>query len=70
MSPMDRELLDRISDRTSRRLDVVSLYAAAIRADVGDGADWKAINRAIVARWSLSALNWIKREAWRAVAAG
>jgi hypothetical protein len=27
--------------------------------------DWPAVNRAIVQRWSLSALKYIKREAWK-----
>jgi hypothetical protein len=49
------------------RDDVVVLYAAAI-ADA-DGVDWERVNLAIMHRWSLSGLQYVKAEAWKRVAA-
>lgn len=33
-----------------------------------DRVDWPAVNKAVVAGWSLSALDWIKAFAWKAEA--
>jgi hypothetical protein len=43
-------------------------YADRIRRDAGGSLlDWTAYNRAIIARWSLSALLRVKARAWRIV---
>lgn len=58
-------LLSEIADKRMKREDVALSYALALRA--GGDLDWPAINRAIVDRWSISALKWIKEYAWRKV---
>lgn len=55
-------LLDAIAYEANTQADVAQRYAWAIqRGDV----DWKAVNEAIIARWSVSGLKRIKRMAWR-----
>jgi hypothetical protein len=65
-----RQLLDEIADTRMTRDDVALTYAFAIRQSVARQSarvDWTAVNHAIVERWSLSALKYIKRSAWRKV---
>lgn len=59
------ELLAKIADHRTRRRDVAACYRAGIAPATCDRIDWKAVNGAILERWSLHALNWIKQEAWR-----
>lgn len=59
-------LLDTISDSFAHRRDVARCYAACIRYEAP--VDWTLVNKAIVERWSESALAWIKRAAWKHVA--
>jgi hypothetical protein len=58
-------LLSEIDDPRLTREDVALSYALAIRS--GGDLDWRLINQAIIDRWSLSALKWIKEYAWRKV---
>jgi hypothetical protein len=46
---------------------VALTYAMAIKSehDKADKPDWKAINGAILSRWSMSGLEHIKRRAWK-----
>ena len=60
--PQD-QLLTEIADPTMTRRQVALTYRLA--ALDPDRVDWPVVNRAIVARWSVSALEWVKREAWR-----
>lgn len=46
----------------AKRQDVAETYALALR--YCPGADFKRINTAILNRWSVSALRWIKERAW------
>ena len=56
------QLLDEIADLKMTRKQVALTYRLAT---LEPGAvDWPAVNRAIVARWSVSALEWIKKFAW------
>ena len=58
------QLLEDIATPAMKRRDVAMTYRLALR---GAGrVDWPAVNRAIIARWSLSGLDWIKREAFKA----
>lgn len=55
------QLLGEIADPRMKRRDVAMTYRLALRSD---GVDWPAVNAAIIERWSLRALDRIKRFAW------
>ena len=57
-------LLSEIADPRMKRNDVAQTYALTLRSSERSQVDWGKINRAIIARWSLSALTWIKTKAW------
>lgn len=59
----ERQLLDEIADPRLKRADVALTYALAMRS-VAD-IHWQRVNEAIIERWSMSALCWIKERAWR-----
>lgn len=54
-------LLREIAMPEMKRKDVAQTYALALRSTAP--TDWGAVNKAIIARWSFSALNWIKKQA-------
>ena len=54
-------LLGEIADPAMKRRDVAQSYALAMRSS--EVTDYAAINAAIVRRWSLSALEYIKQQA-------
>jgi hypothetical protein len=54
-------LMDEISRPESTRRDVAKTYALALRSS--EKTDWKVVNTAIIDRWSVSGLNWIKQQA-------
>jgi hypothetical protein len=56
-------ILAEIADARLTRDDVAMTYAFCLRSP--DGIDFAAINRAILGRWSMHALAYIKTEAWR-----
>ena len=58
----DNEILAAIGDATKRRADIAKLYARG-QNPATPFDDVAAINTAIVARWSESALQFVKREA-------
>lgn len=59
------ELMDIVTGAKNRR-DVVNAYKNALLLyAAGVDIDWPAINRAIVGKWSRSALIWIKEQAWK-----
>ena len=55
-------LLDEIAMPQTRRRDVAKTYALALRSS--NKTDWPRVNQAICDRWSVSALKWIKTQAW------
>ena len=55
-------MLQEIADTRCKRKTVAKTYALALRGSVEP--DWGAVNRAIIERWSVSALEWIKTQAW------
>lgn len=57
------QLLDEIANPKATRDGVALTYALALRTP--SQVDWPTVNRAIVARWSYSALDYIKRRAWQ-----
>jgi hypothetical protein len=57
-------LLQEIGDKRMKRRDVAQTYALALKSSERDSIDWGKVNRAIIARWSMHALTWIKERAW------
>ena len=45
--------------------DAARHYADALRTYGPDAVNWKTVNDAILARWSISGLKKIKRDAWK-----
>lgn len=64
MADCENVLLREISAKECKRRDIAQSYALALRSSEAKTMDWGKVNRAIVARWSPSALNWIKEQAW------
>lgn len=60
------DALDRIRAAKTRK-DAAAVYADALREWTTDGVSWPEINGAILARWSVSGLDWIKKLAWKEV---
>lgn len=56
------QLLEEIADKSVTRRQVALTYRLAFRDQ--DKVDWLTVNRAIVDRWSMSALDWIKKFAF------
>jgi hypothetical protein len=72
MMDVENVLLREIADKRMTRDDVALTYAFAIRQQgqwSGDEVDYAKVNRAIMERWSMAALKYIKEKAWRLVAA-
>lgn len=59
----ERHLLNDIADRHQTRDDVAITYAMALGSD--EHIDWPKVNAAVVDRWSVSALEYIKGKAWK-----
>jgi len=55
-------LLREISDKEFKRKNVAKTYALALKSSYP--TDWARVNKAIIKRWSLSALEYIKNLAW------
>lgn len=55
-------LLDEIARKGTTRNDVAKTYALAIRSS--DRTNWARVNQAIIDRWSMHALKFIKERAW------
>lgn len=59
----ENHILAEIADKTMTRDDVAASYALAVGAP--ESVNWAAVNQAIMDRWSLSALRYIKDKAWK-----
>lgn len=59
-------LLAEITDLAFTRADVAKTYWLALRSSERGAVDWAKVNRAIIARWSPAALQWIKTRVWKA----
>lgn len=72
MMDVENTLLREIADKRMTRDDVALTYAFAIRQQghwSGNVVDYAVVNRAILGRWSMAGLKYIKEKAWRLVAA-
>jgi hypothetical protein len=65
MVDVEGQLLAEIADPRMKRADVALTYAFAIRqGQQGESIDYAKVNHAIIERWSMAGLRWIKTEAW------
>lgn len=66
---VEAQLLREISDPRMKRDDVALTYAFAIRQaqELGESIDYARVNGAIMERWSMAALKYIKERAWKYV---
>ncbi len=64
MADCEATMLREIAEPSCKRKDVAKSYALTLRSSERPSVNWKKVNAAIIARWSLSALAWIKRQAW------
>jgi len=55
-------LLSEIADKRFKRKDIAMTYALALCSS--EETNWKTVNKAIVERWSMSGLRYIKNLAW------
>ena len=63
----ERVLLDYIADKEFDRKAVALTYRLAIMSSERPTINWEKVNKAIIERWSLSALKFIKNKAWKGV---
>jgi hypothetical protein len=63
MVDVERTILEEIADRRLTRDDVAATYAFGLRDEMTT-VDWQKVNHAILDRWSLNALTYIKKRAW------
>lgn len=61
-------LLEEIANPACKRDDIAATYRLALLSSERDRIDWGKVNRAIMERWSVAALTFIKERAWRAPA--
>lgn len=61
----EQEIMREIADPKMKREDIALTYAFLIRQS--EHPDWSKINRAILERWSMAGLKWIKERAWKLV---
>lgn len=57
------QLLEEIANPAMKRRDVAQTYAFALRSH--DRVNWLLVNGAIIERWSVSGLKYIKDAAWK-----
>jgi hypothetical protein len=65
MIGVEAALLAEIADTRVKRNGVVLTYAFGIRGS--EEIDWPKVNAAIIERWSMAGLTYIKQRAWKLV---
>lgn len=63
LADCENTLLSEIADKAFKRKDIALTYSMAMASSEGVTLDWGKVNRAIISRWSVSGLLWIKKEA-------
>jgi hypothetical protein len=61
LADCQQTILNEIQAGATRK-SVAMTYRLAM--DSGEAVDWPVVNSAIIARWSMSGLQWIKQQAW------
>lgn len=64
LAACEATLLSEIHDRRMKRRDVAKTYRLAMESSECDQVNWAKVNEAIIERWSMHALEWIKEQAW------
>jgi hypothetical protein len=59
-------LLEEIANPAMKRLDVAKTYRLILHSTGRERVNWRTVNTAIIERWSVPSLEWIKKYAWRA----
>ena len=62
----EQTLIEHIANPRATRDVVANVYGMAIMSSEARTLNWRRVNEAIIARWSRSALEYIKRRAWSA----
>ena len=57
-------LLEEIANPAMKRLDVAKTYRLILASGDQDRVNWRTVNTAVIDRWSVSALEWIKNWVW------
>ena len=60
----ENTLLREIGMKEAKRLDIAKTYSLAMKSSEVNKINWGRVNKAIIERWSLSGLKWIKEKAW------
>ncbi len=60
----ENTLLAEIAIPQLYRRDIAKTYALAMKSSECGLIDWAKVNRAIIGRWSVSGLEYIKQQAW------
>lgn len=63
MVGVEGALLREIADKRMKRNDIALTYAFGLRGN--EVIDWKLVNAAILDRWSMAGLTYIKQRAWK-----
>lgn len=63
MVGVEGAILREIAEPQMKRDDIALTYAFGLRSS--EEIDWPKVNKAIMDRWSLSALKYIKERAWK-----
>ena len=58
-------LLEEIANPAMKRIDVAKTYRLILASGDQARVNWRTVNTAVIDRWSVSALEWIKRFAWK-----
>jgi len=61
----EAQLLEEIANPAMRRTDVAKTYRLVLASGDAGRVGWRRVNQAIIDRWSVSSLEWIKAFAWR-----
>lgn len=61
----ERVILEEIAEKSTTRDDVALTYAMTMLSSESKTVDWPRINRAIIERWSMNALVYVKTQAWK-----
>ena len=60
----EKVLLNEIAIPKMKRLDIALTYRLALMSSESKSIDWVKVNMAIIERWSMAGLKWIKNRAW------
>lgn len=63
LAACESTLLSEIAMPECKRRDIAKTYRLALESRERDSIDWRKVNAAIIARWSVSGLVWIKTQA-------